>query len=121
VTIDPAKVAADVPYDGKFVRRTNTSLPAVEVAVQYKRLLLVDHFFRTAQLALEADPIFHQWDSTIAGHMFCSFLALMLMHELHRCPAAHGWQFHWEEIRRELAALAEVAVRDGEQRYWLGR
>jgi hypothetical protein len=35
VTIDPAKGAAGARCDGKFVLRTNTSLPAVEVAVQY--------------------------------------------------------------------------------------
>jgi hypothetical protein len=42
VRIDAKKVAADARYDGKFVLRTNTNLPAGEVALQYKRLLMVE-------------------------------------------------------------------------------
>lgn len=119
VTVDQAKVAAEARYDGKFVLRTNTTLPAAEVAVQYKRLLLVEQFFRAAKSLLETRPIFHQWDATIAGHVFCSFLALVLVDELHRRLAARGWRLEWADIRRDLAALAEVEVRDGEQWYLL--
>jgi Transposase DDE domain len=119
VTVDQAKVAAEARYDGKFVLRTNTALPAAEVAVQYKRLLLVEQFFRAAKSLLETRPIFHQWDATIAGHVFCSFLALVLVDELHRGLAARGWRLEWADIRRDLAALAEVEVRDGEQWYLL--
>jgi len=119
VTIDQAKVAAEAHYDGKFVLRTNTTLPAAEVAVQYKRLLLVEPFFRAAKSLLETRPIFHQWDATIAGHVFCSFLALVLVEELQRCLAARGWRLEWADIRRDLAVLAEVEVRDGAQWYRL--
>jgi hypothetical protein len=34
-TIDARKVAAEARYDGKFVLRTNTPLPAAEIALQY--------------------------------------------------------------------------------------
>jgi hypothetical protein len=119
VTVDQAKVAAEARYDGKFVLRTNTTLPAAEVAVQYKRLLLVEQFFRAAKSLLETRPIFHQWDATIAGHVFCSFLALVLVDELHRGLAARGWRLEWADIRRDLEALAEVEVRDHEQWYLL--
>lgn len=119
VTLDRQRVAADARYDGKFVLRTNTTLPAAEVAVQYKRLLLVEQFFRAAKTLLETRPIVHQWDATSRGHVFCSFLALVLVDELQRRLAAHGWQFEWEVSRQDLAALAEVAVYDGEQAYLL--
>ena len=119
VTVDQAKVAAEARYDGKFVLRTNTLLPAAEVAVQYKRLLLVEQFFRAAKSLLETRPIFHQWDATITGHVFCSFLALVLVDELQRCLAARGWRLEWADIRRDLTALAEVEVRDGEQWFLL--
>jgi len=46
VTIDQEKVREESRFDGKFVLRTNTDLPASEVALQYKRLLLVERFFR---------------------------------------------------------------------------
>jgi hypothetical protein len=119
VTIDQAKVEAEARDDGKFVLRTNTTLPAAEVAVQYKRRLLVEPFFRAAKSLLETRPIFHQWDATICGHIFCSFLALVLVDELRRCLAARGWQLEWADIRRDLVALAEVEVREGEHWYLL--
>ena len=46
--IDLKKVKKEARYDGKWVLRTNTELPAAEVALQYKRLLLVEEFFRAA-------------------------------------------------------------------------
>lgn len=67
VDIDRKKVESDARYDGKFVLRTNASLDADEVAVQYKRLLLVEQFFRTAKSLLHTRPVFHQWDATIRG------------------------------------------------------
>lgn len=53
ITIDRAKVEAEARYDGKFVLRTNTTLPATEVATQYKRLLLVEQFFRAPKSLME--------------------------------------------------------------------
>ncbi|MDP2727507.1 MAG: transposase, partial [Dehalococcoidia bacterium] len=118
-SIDPKKIAAEARYDGKFVLRTNSALPTDEVAVQYKRLLLVEQFFRAAKTLLETGPIFHQWDATIRGHVFCSFLALVLFDEMQRRLAAKGWKLEWQAIRQDLEALAEVEVRDGDQRYIL--
>jgi len=81
VTIDAKKVAAEARYDGKFVLRTNTSLPADEVAVQYKRLLLVEQFFRATKSLLATRPIFHQWDvlsgatSSAPSSPWCSWMS----------------------------------------------
>jgi transposase len=111
VRIDPGKVEADARYDGKFVLRTNTTLPAEEIAVQYKRLLLVERFFREVKTVLETRPIYHQWDATIMGHVFCSFLALLLVDELQRRLRERGWKLEWEEIKQDLEALSEVEVR----------
>ncbi|MCJ7627809.1 MAG: IS1634 family transposase, partial [Longimicrobiales bacterium] len=118
-TIDPRKVEADGRYDGKFVLRTNSALPADEVAVQYKRLLMVEQFFRAAKSMLDTRPIFHQWDATIKGHVFCSFLALILHDELKRHLARRGWDLEWNDVRRDLEALHEVAVRQGDETYLL--
>ncbi len=119
VSIDQAKVKAEARFDGKYVLRTNTELPAVEVAVQYKRLLLVEQFFRAAKSLVDTRPIFHQWDATIKGHVFCSFLALVLLDELKRRLSQRGWQLEWADIRRDLAALLEIEVRQGEDWYYL--
>ena len=119
VSIDPAAVKAEARFDGKYVLRTNTELPAAEVAVHYKRLLLVEQFFRAAKSLLDTRPIFHQWDATIQGHVFCSFLALVLLDELQRRLAQRGVEAEWADLRRDLLALAEVEVRDGDHWYLL--
>ena len=119
VTIDTKKVATEARYDGKFVLRTNTSLPADEVAVQYKRLLLVERFFRDTKSLLATRPIFHQWDATIRGHVFCSFLALVLADELKRRLASQGLKPEWDVIRQDLQALDQAEVREGDQWYLL--
>jgi hypothetical protein len=119
VTIDTKKVATEARYDGKFVLRTNTSLPADEVAVQYKRLLLVERFFRDTKSLLATRPIFHQWDATIRGHVFCSFLALVLVDELKRRLASQGLKPEWDVIRQDLQALDQAEVREGDQWYLL--
>ncbi|MCU0836754.1 MAG: hypothetical protein MUC77_20350 [Chromatiaceae bacterium] len=76
--IDEAKLKAEARYDGKWVLRTNTDLPAEEVALKYKQLWQVEALFRATKSLLETRPIFHQRDETIRGHVFCSFLALIL-------------------------------------------
>lgn len=119
ITIDQRRVEAEARYDGIFVLRTNTSFPAAEVALQYKRLLRVEQFFRSTKSLLETRPIFHHWDATIRGHVFCSFLALVLMDELQRRLADQGSKEQWAVIRRDLEALGEVEVRDGDQYYLL--
>lgn len=119
VSIDMKKVAAEARYDGKFVLRTNTTLPAEQVAIQYKRLLLVEQLFRAAKSVLETRPIFHQWDATIRGHVFCSFLALVLMDELKRRLASQNQKLEWDMIRQDLQALTQAEVRQGDQSYLL--
>jgi transposase len=119
LTVDAKKIEAEARYDGKFVLRTNTTLPADEVAIQYKRLLMVEQFFRLTKSVLETRPIFHQWDATIRGHVFCSFLALVLVDELQRRLSAKGWKLEWDVIRQDLEALDQVEVREGEQWYLL--
>lgn len=118
-SLDMQKVEADARYDGKYVLRTNTELPAAEVAIQYKHLLVVEQFFRAAKSMLDSRPIFHQGDETIRGHIFCSFLALLLHHELEERLKKQGNHFEWADIRRDLESLAEVEVREGEQWYRL--
>jgi hypothetical protein len=56
--------------------------------------------------------IFHQWDATIRGHVFCSFLALVLVDELKRRLASQGLKLEWDVIRQDLQALDQAAVRE---------
>jgi len=119
VRIDYERVKAEARYDGKWVLRTNTALPASEVALQYNHLLTVERFFRTAKSLLETRPIFHKTDLAITGHLFTSFLALVLVHELTERLKRKGWKLEWADILRDLEVLEEVGVRHQGKRYLL--
>ena len=82
-------------------------------------MLLVEQFFRAVKSMLDSRPIFHQGDETIRGHVFCSFLALLLHHELEERLKKQDNHFEWDAIRQDLKSLAEVEVREGEQWYLL--
>src|SRR5919198_2048933 len=71
-TIDEKKLLKEARYDGKWVLRTNTDLPAAEIALKYKQLWMVEEIFRSAKSWLQTRPIFHKCDETIRGHVFCS-------------------------------------------------
>jgi hypothetical protein len=117
--IDEDRIAAEAKFDGISVLRTNTDLPAAEVARQYRQLWLVEQIFRTAKAILRTRPIYHQSDAAIRGHVFCSFLALVLRKELEERLAAAGVTAEWPEILRDLEAIHETEVRDGEQHFVL--
>ena len=109
-TIDEAKLAGEALFDGMWVLRTNTSFPAAEVALKYKQLWMVESIFRSAKSLLETRPIYHKVDDTIRGHVFCSFLALVLRKELETRLEKQGEKLEWADINRDLRALQEVEV-----------
>jgi len=115
--IDETKVKRDARFDGKWVLRTDTDLPSEEVALRYKDLLLVEDTFRTAKSILETRPIFHQCDDTIRGHVFCSFLALLLLKELHARLESRGWRVEWQRLRDDLDELQELTLPLGEKTF----
>ena len=43
---------------------------------------MVEDIFRSAKSLLATRPIFQKYDETIRGHIFCSFLALVMRKEL---------------------------------------
>ncbi len=106
--IDEELVAADEHYDGIFVLRTDTEHDAETVAHVYKSLWMVEDTFRTAKSILETRPIYHKCDETIRGHLFCSFLALVLKHELESRMRQKALDWQWAEVIRGLDNLQEV-------------
>jgi Transposase DDE domain len=110
-TIDPAKVAADARFDGLFVLRTNTRLSVLQVVLRYRNLLAVEDAFKTTKALLAIRPIFHKTDAAIRGHVFVSFLALLLRKELIDRLAAHRPKaLEWQRILDDLADLSEIEV-----------
>ena len=116
-TIDPARVAEDERFDGVFVLRTNTKMSALQVALRYRNLMAVEDAFKTAKALLATRPIFHKTDAAIRGHVFCSFLAVVLRKELFDRLAAHGSkQLEWQHIVDDLMDLSEVEVEQDTRR-----
>jgi len=109
-SLDEEKIQEEQRYDGKWVLRTNTDLPAREVALKYKQLWTVEDIFRSMKSLLETRPIFHKRDETIRGHVFCSFLALMLRKELEDRLERKGWIGEWADLMRDLERLQEVEL-----------
>jgi hypothetical protein len=57
---------------------------------------------------LEIRPIYHQSDSTNAGHLFCSFLALLLRKELDERLVAASITAEWADIVRDLDRVEQI-------------
>jgi hypothetical protein len=117
--IDEAKIAEDARYDGKWVLRTNTESDAAEVALQYKQLWMVEHWFRSCKSLLQTRPIFHRCDETIRGHVFCSFLALVLRQELQARLEERGHELEWADVIQDLDRLQRVEVEQDGKRFLL--
>jgi hypothetical protein len=117
--IDEAKIAEDARYDGKWVLRTNTELNSAEVALQYKQLWMVEHWFRSCKSLLQTRPIYHKCDETIRGHVFCSFLALVLRQELQARLEGRGHELEWADVIQDLDRLQRIEVEQDGKRFLL--
>jgi transposase len=108
--IDPGKLADEARYDGIFVLRTNARITPLQAVLRYRDLIQVEALFRTAKALMRTRPIYHSSDAAIRGHVFCSFLALILRKELDaRCRQA-GFHPEWADVLRDLDRLQEVEI-----------
>jgi len=109
--IDEEKVKDEARYDGKWVLTSNMGLSARQTALKYKQLWMVEAMFRSMKSLLATRPIYHKCDETIRGHVFCSFLALVLRKELQDRLEAKGWHLEWRDILDDLDELVEMEIR----------
>jgi transposase len=118
-SIDEAKIKEEARYDGKWVLQTNLADEPEIIAWAYKELWMVEDLFRTMKSILETRPIYHKRDETIRGHVFCSFLALLLRRALEQRLEEKGETWEWAEIVRGLDNLQEVEARFQGKRFVL--
>src|SRR5215207_8528097 len=114
--IDPGKLAEEARYDGLFVLRTNARVSPLQAVLRYRDLIQVEQLFRTTKALMRTRPIYHASDAAIRGHVFCSFLALVLRKELdERCRNA-GFRPAWGDVLGDLDRLQDVTItKDGRQ------
>ena len=64
-------------------------------------------------MTLETRPIYHSSDAAICGHVFCSFLAFVLIKELQTRCEKIGPEPEWGRLVRDLNQLqiAEISLK----------
>ena len=114
--VDAGKLADEARFDGISVLRTNARMTPLNAVLRYRELLQVEDLFRRAKAQLRTRPIYHSRDAAIRGHVFCSFLALVLQKELaDRCRAA-SVSVEWDDLIRDLDRLQEATIeKDGKR------
>lgn len=119
VQIDEDKVLLESRFDGKYVLRTNTDLPAAEVAKTYKSLWRVERAFRETKSTIEVRPVFHHRDDTTIGHIVAGFLALRLEVDLQRRLDEHKIDVSWPTLMRDLSQVQAVHLQADGRSYRL--
>lgn len=116
--LDATAARREARYDGKYVLRTTTALPAAEVAEAYKQLTWIERLWRELKDVVEMRPIFH-WRKrdNVKGHVFTCFLALYLAALLKRKLKDAEVEAQWDEVMRDLSSLRAVTVELGGERY----
>jgi len=117
--IDEARVADDARFDGLYVLRTNTKITPLQVMLRYRDLLRVEQLLRQAKAVLATRPIYHSSDMAIRGHVFCSFLALLLAKELEDRLRRQGVAAEWGDILRDLDRLQQIQLEQDGKRFLL--
>src|SRR4030065_858843 len=117
--IDEEKIKAETRFDGKWVLTTHTALSSRDVALQYKQLWMVEQIFRSLKTILSTRPIYHKCDETIRGHVFCSFLSLLLIKELQGRIEQRGWEVEWADLMNDLEELKQIRIQTGNKEGFL--
>ncbi len=83
-------------------------MSTVEIALRYKLPWVVEEIVRSMKSLLETRPIWHKHDKAIRGHVFRSFLAIVVRKELQdRLDRAGLGHLKWADTVRGLRAIAE--------------
>ena len=108
--IDSGKLAEEARFDGIFVLRTNAKVTPLQAVLRYRDLLQVEELFRRTKAIMRTRPIFHSSDAAIRGHVFCSFLALLMQKNLDDLSREAGVAPEWKELLRDLDRLQQVRI-----------
>src|SRR5215468_5272544 len=84
------------------------------------RTMEVEQLFRQSKAVFDTCPIFHSSDAAIRGHVFCTFLALLLQKHLNNLASAAGRRVEWRMLLRELDQLSQARMRSSDKD-WLIR
>lgn len=120
LVLKEAAVREEARYDGKWVLRTSTELPAAEVALAYKSLWQIEHAFRELKSGLEIRPVFLRTEDHVRGHLVVCFLALVLEAALARLLKSQGSPGSYREVLTDLEQMRAVRF-ETSGKTWLWR
>lgn len=112
--IDKSRIADDARYDGKWVLRTTTTLPASEVALAYRGLWRVEDAFRTLKTPLELRPIHHKSEAGVRGHVQTCVLAYLLTRIIDDRLEQAGLDLGTHAALTELARIQRIPLQHAE-------
>lgn len=99
--LDQKKIADQEKKDGKyFIRTSDDTLSAEDVALGYKQLCEVEDAFRTLKTTLELRPMYHRLEDRIRSHVLLCWLALLLVR-----VAENRTETTWQHIRKQLQRI----------------
>ncbi|HLE81748.1 MAG TPA: IS1634 family transposase [Dehalococcoidia bacterium] len=113
-------VREEARYDGKWVLRTNTDLPAGEVAQAYKGLWRIERAFRELKSGLEIRPVYVRTEDHVRGHIMVCFLALVLEATFQHLLKDHDTSASYGEVLDDLRQLRAVRF-EARGKAWLRR
>lgn len=105
LALKEAVVRQEARYDGKWVVRTNTDLPADKVALDYKGLWRIEQAFRELKSGLEIRPVYLRLEEHVRGHILICFLALVMEATLRRLLAETGSYSSYQEVLDDLGGV----------------
>jgi hypothetical protein len=119
VHIDEKKIASEKKFDGIYVLRTNTDLPAKEAALAYKGLWQVERAFREIKSTFEIRPVYLSREDRIKGHIAACFLAFCLQVAFLRIARAEEKlkDLSVRAMLQELSEVRMVHLKAGEAEY----
>ena len=120
LTLREDAIREEARYDGKWVLRTNTDLPAGEVAEAYKSLWQIERAFRELKSGLEISPVFLRTEEHVRGHIVVCFLALVLEAALARQLKDQGSSSSYQEVLADLEQMRAVRF-EARGKAWLWR
>ena len=115
--IDAGKLAEEARFDGVFVLRSNARISPLQAVLRYRDLQNVERLFRLAKATMRTRPIHHSSDAAIRGHVFCSFLALILHQAIDEKLRRAGKRVEWADLLRDLDRLQHGEISQNGKRW----
>jgi transposase len=106
IKVDIKKIESASLLDGIWVVKTNRNFSTLKEAVEkYKELSIVERCFRELKNYINVSPIYHRTNSRIEGHIYASFLSLVIDFALLKRIKELGIEGVYDELKAELRDL----------------